>query len=211
MNLAMTIHRPLTVVRTSEIDAPPLERVHETLIAHARDHEDPLIMAFAGVISGAWSKRGIGALPISGLDSASTNQLLDRCFPGAVAALRIRWDTLTGARHDFNREDETEDLVELLLEHSSDASEEARWAAHAVATACMGENHLWQDMGLPSRKALTVLLARWFPALVAKNGNDMKWKKFFYKQLCERAEIFICKAPSCGICVDYHKCFGPEE
>ncbi len=210
MNLALTIRRPL-VTRTPEIAALPRERAYATLMAHARDHENPLIMAFAGVISGAWSERGKGALPISGLDAETTHQLLDRCFPGAVAALRIPWDTLAGARYDFNREDETEDLVALLLEHRSDASEEARWVAHAVATACMGDNHLWQDMGLPSRKALSALLARWFPTLVAKNGSDMKWKKFFYKQLCERAEIFICKAPSCGICVDYHKCFGPEE
>jgi nitrogen fixation protein NifQ len=39
----------------------------------------------------------------------------------------------------------------------------------------------------------------------------MKWKKFFYKQICEREGFKLCKSPSCGECVDYNKCFGPEE
>ncbi|MBL8528354.1 MAG: nitrogen fixation protein NifQ [Burkholderiales bacterium] len=35
--------------------------------------------------------------------------------------------------------------------------------------------------------------------------------KFFYRQLCERAEFFICKSPSCGTCVDCERCFGAED
>ena len=48
------------------------------------------------------------------------------------------------------------------------------------------------------------------PALVARNHADMKWKKFLCKQLCEREELFICKAPSCAVCCDQAHCFGPE-
>lgn len=33
----------------------------------------------------------------------------------------------------------------------------------------------------------------------------------FYKQLCERAELFIRKAPSCGVCTDHAMCFGSED
>jgi nitrogen fixation protein NifQ len=51
---------------------------------------------------------------------------------------------------------------------------------------------------------------RWFPALAARNDRDMKWKKFLYKQLCEREEIFICRSPSCAVCSDQRLCFGPE-
>jgi nitrogen fixation protein NifQ len=39
----------------------------------------------------------------------------------------------------------------------------------------------------------------------------MKWKKFFYKQLCEREGVNACKAPSCAACDDYSKCFGSED
>ena len=110
-----------------------------------------------------------------------------------------------------NRMDEFDDLVALLLDHGCDNSDEIREIAIFIATACMGDNHLWQDMGLPNRGVLSELIQTRFPTLAAKNFGDMKWKKFFYKQLCERADIFICKAPTCGVCVDYDKCFGPEE
>ncbi|MCX7161517.1 MAG: nitrogen fixation protein NifQ [Rhodocyclales bacterium] len=43
-----------------------------------------------------------------------------------------------------------------------------------------------------------------------KNSGDMKWKKFFYRQLCEAAGVLICKSPSCANCCDYSHCFGAE-
>jgi nitrogen fixation protein NifQ len=97
------------------------------------------------------------------------------------------------------------------MEHRRTDSEESQWLACSVATACLGNNHLWQDMGLPNRRVLSELLHRYFTTLHDKNTGNMKWKKFFYKQLCERAEVDICKAPSCGICIDYEKCFGSED
>jgi nitrogen fixation protein NifQ len=112
------------------------------------------------------------------------------------------------------RADEVIDLVALLLDHADTATgtrEEIEAVAERVAVACLGDNHLWQDLRFASRAELSALMARWFPALVAKNHADMKWKKFLYKQLCEREELFICKAPSCAVCVDRPICFGPEE
>ena len=111
------------------------------------------------------------------------------------------------------RADEYEDVLALLLEYGcrngcksgyesgSSASDETTWLAGAVAAACMGDNHLWQDLGLDNRQELSELLSTHFPALHAKNTGNMKWKKFFYKQLCERAEIRACRAP--GYCQKY--------
>lgn len=110
-----------------------------------------------------------------------------------------------------NRMDEYDDIVNLLMDHACDNTPATHDLAVYIAQACMGENHLWQDMQLPCRAALSELMRIWFPALAAKNSGDMKWKKFFYKQLCERADIFICKSPTCGVCIDYDKCFGPED
>jgi nitrogen fixation protein NifQ len=76
--------------------------------------------------------------------------------------------------------------------------------------ACLGDNHLWQDLQLAHRAELSALMKHWFPTLVARNVGDMKWKKFLYKPLCEREEIFVCKAPSCAVCGDHPVCFGPE-
>lgn len=112
------------------------------------------------------------------------------------------------------RDDEVQDVAALLLAHAdagAGAPDEAARVAQRVAVACLGDNHLWQDLQLPSRAALSALLSHWFPALVARNGGDMKWKKFLYKQLCEREEILVCKAPSCAVCTDRAACFGPED
>lgn len=154
--------------------------------------------AFAGVLE------RFGTLGLPGTDM---RRVLLRYFEDGGA-----WDMAAAAstvRLEL-RAVEQQDLIALLLDHRSDDSDETRWIAHTVATACLGENHLWQDMGLPNRDALSALLRRHFRALVELNTQNMKWKKFFYKQLCRRAEVNICKAPSCGVCVDYVKCFGPE-
>jgi nitrogen fixation protein NifQ len=114
----------------------------------------------------------------------------------------------------MRRADEVVDLVALLLEHADPAAgprEAIAAVAERVALGCLGDNHLWQDMQFASRAELSALMGHWFPSLVAKNHADMKWKKFLYKQLCEREELFICKAPSCAVCVDRPLCFGPEE
>lgn len=112
------------------------------------------------------------------------------------------------------RGDEIEEVTVLLLDHADAAVGSAADRAEVaglVALACLGDNHLWQDLQLANRGELGVLLRRWFPALAAKNTGDMKWKKFFYKQLCERAEIHACRAPSCAVCSDRAQCFGPED
>lgn len=112
------------------------------------------------------------------------------------------------------RDDEVDDLVGLLLAHAdplAGAPAEIERVALTVAVASLGDNHLWQDLGLASRAELSALMRRWFPALVARNDRDMKWKKFLYRQLCEREQVLICKSPSCTVCSDIQVCFGPEN
>jgi nitrogen fixation protein NifQ len=114
----------------------------------------------------------------------------------------------------LRRDDEVGDVLTLLLDHAdaSVGTAEERYAvAETVALACLGDNHLWQDLQLSQRAELGALLWRWFPSLAARNTLDMKWKKFFYKQLCEREDIHACRAPSCAVCSDQAQCFGPED
>src|SRR5512135_2463932 len=108
------------------------------------------------------------------------------------------------------RMDEYEDLVALLLDHKSSMGSATADVAFWVAASCLGDNHLWQDMRLNSRDELSDIMRTHFRPLFEKNTRDMKWKKFFYKQICEREGFRLCKSPSCGVCVDYDKCFGPE-
>ncbi|WP_153108744.1 nitrogen fixation protein NifQ [Propionivibrio limicola] len=142
---------------------------------------------------------------IRGLSRDGLDRLLDNCCPGVIASPGTPTPDTPALVDEFD------DLVELLLEHSADLGEPGRWLVHAIATAAMGENHLWQDMGLPNRAVLSELMQTHFPALAARNVGDMKWKKFFYRQLCERADVLICKSPNCADCCDYRICFGPEN
>ncbi|MGZ9034608.1 MAG: nitrogen fixation protein NifQ, partial [Rhodospirillales bacterium] len=105
---------------------------------------------------------------------------------------------------------EEPDLRALLLEHRSRGAVEEAWLAAIVARRSLGANHLWQDLGLFSRDDLSRLLMRHFRPLAVRNSSDMKWKKFFYRALCERDGVVVCKAPNCAICDDVSLCFGGE-
>jgi nitrogen fixation protein NifQ len=175
---------------------------YQQIMHHARNGADLPTLAFAGVVSEALAA---GRRPlIRGLSEQRFQQMLASYFPG----LELTNDD--GIAADA-RVDEFDDLLQLLLDNRIEPTEERAWLCCAVASASMADNHLWQDMGLPNRAALSRLMAEYFPQLTAKNVGDMKWKKFFYRQLCEAAHIPICKSPSCAICTDYDVCFGPED
>lgn len=174
---------------------------YQRLMAGAADPTDIVTLAFGGVLA---------RFPVLGLEAAAQERLLRQYFPGV--------ETIVTANRSESDEpcralpvDEFDDLRALLTAHRSEASEEMQWLACSIATACLGNNHLWQDMGLPNRDMLSQLLRRHFTTLYQKNTGNMKWKKFFYKQLCEQAEVLLCKAPSCQVCTDYAACFGPED
>ncbi len=143
--------------------------------------------------------------PGLGLDATDFRSLMTRHFPGFGLPAQLARAPDLGERGI-----EWDDLLALLMQYraGNDASE--TWLALIVATACMGSDHLWQDLGLWQRADLTQLMTRNFPGLTALNTQDMKWKKFLYKQLCNRAGVNACRAPSCEVCVDYAKCFGRE-
>lgn len=80
-----------------------------------------------------------------------------------------------------------------------------------VARRSMREDHLWQDMGFPHRAALSQFIACAFPRLHAANDRDMKWKRFFYRALCEAEGFSLCAVPHCRDCTDFERCFGAED
>lgn len=142
-----------------------------------------------------------------GLGEEEFNKLLAFHFP------RLNPSSLSrpGRNNDVSRDDERDDVFKLLYGNRLELHESEVWMARIVASACQGQDHLWQDMGLWSRKQLSELLLRNFPDLAGRNVNNMKWKKFLYKQLCNAEGIYTCRAPSCEVCTDYDNCFGAEE
>ncbi len=165
--------------------------------------------AFASMI--ATRAAGGGAMPPwLGLDPAAFHCLMRHHFPGAL------WHDLSAAWDGPSvlaavRDEERGELVRLMLMHKAGDSPSEVWMAHVVAAGCLASDHLWEDLGLWNRGDLTALMRRNFPSLAGRNVNDMKWKRFLYKQLCEAEGIYTCRAPSCEVCTDYHACFGPER
>lgn len=107
-------------------------------------------------------------------------------------------------------DDEEEQLRQLLAAHQASAAPEAVWLTAMITRRSMSGDHLWQDLGLLDRGELNRLMHERYPVLAARNVDNMKWKKFFYRQLCELEGFTLCTAPSCRECCDFDNCFGAE-
>jgi nitrogen fixation protein NifQ len=178
--------------------------MYNTLMARSQKHENDHVLAS---ILASWQS-GEGALTDwLGLDEKTFNEMLVYHFPGISSAI---FNT-SGEQLDVERFDERDELHQLLSVHCAGKSPSEHWMLEILINACQGMDHLWQDLGLWSRKDLSQLIQNNFPTLAVLNDKDMKWKKFLYKQLCIAEGIYTCRAPSCQVCADYADCFGPEE
>jgi nitrogen fixation protein NifQ len=106
---------------------------------------------------------------------------------------------------------EEPDLRDLLIDNASSDKVQAYWLSRIIARRCLCSNHLWQDLGLADRSDLSRLMRVWFPGLADLNAKDMRWKKFFYRELCKREDVQVCKSPVCESCTDHSVCFGAED
>jgi len=106
-------------------------------------------------------------------------------------------------------------LVVFLLNHvrASDAADmaDAECLASIIAHACLRPDHLWRDLGLGGRDEVTDMLNRYFPVLVARNVDGMRWKKFLARELALSLGRVPQSAPGCPGCEDFGFCFGGES
>lgn len=188
----------------------PAAAIQAWLMQGAAAPEYGVSIALAGVLAGRRAQLGPAWQPLYGVSSEELERLCLTHFPG-VPAISLWQPGSLPEPADCAEALELQDLLELLLAHRSVSDEGSRWLAHAMATACLGADHLWQDLRLTSRAVLRELFEGFFYSLALRNRADMKWKKFLYRQLCEQAQIRVCKSPSCGMCSDYKACFGPED
>lgn len=173
--------------------------VYQRLMAQGRgDRFDRHVFACAIAAAGPPLADGLGLTweDLAALFSRYFPQSIGLCLPNGSAALP---DVL-----------EEPDLRVLLLDHRTRGVVEEEWLARIVARRSLGQNHLWQDLGLSNRGEVSTLLDRHFHTLAAANVGNMKWKKFFYRQLCRREGVLLCKSPNCEVCDDFSNCFGDE-
>ena len=112
-------------------------------------------------------------------------------------------------------------LVAFLLSHvresgaadTADTADtaDAQCLASIIAHACLRPDHLWRDLGLSGRDEVTDMLSRYFPALVARNVDGMRWKKFLARELALSLGRAPQPAPGCPGCEDFGFCFGDQS
>jgi nitrogen fixation protein NifQ len=157
------------------------------------------ILAVAAMDGGAIASR-------AGLDSESLSALIAAHFPNTCIYLSS-WCSGTEAAED----DEVGMVRDLLLGQRSTAGDVGQWLAAMVARRAVEPNHLWEDLGLRDRSELSRLLMRHFAPLASRNTKNMRWKRFFYRMLCEDDGFVMCTTPVCTQCNDFELCFGEES
>jgi len=209
----MSLENTLALGNVSTATMMPADKEswYQSLMAWGEAGGNPIAEAnqlFLAKMLASWAC-GEGALPMRlGLSAVDFSNLLKTYFPHSENDVLAAGSQ---AIYDPERLPEREDVMNLLLQYRAGIDVSEYWIAEIVVAACMGLDHLWQDLGLWSRQELSEMLLVNFPELARRNSRNMKWKKFIYKQLCERDDTFVCRAPSCDVCADYQKCFGPEE
>jgi nitrogen fixation protein NifQ len=103
-------------------------------------------------------------------------------------------------------------LSAFLLSHAAESVDlaDAECLASIIAHACLRPDHLWRDLGLNGRDEVTDMLSRYFPVLVARNVDGMRWKKFLARELALSLGLAPRPAPGCPGCEDFAYCFGDK-
>ncbi|EIZ79681.1 nitrogen fixation protein NifQ [Novosphingobium sp. Rr 2-17] len=183
------------------------EGIYTRLTGHGTAHGTDLfdLHVIASVISLAAHEEPGSLAEGLGLEPFEVRALFLELFPGAIGMIG---EPAAKSRPLSNDE---RALRDIFWHASAQGGTFARLLARIMARRCQRPNHLWQDLGLGSRRELTLLMARHYPQLALRNANDMKWKKFLYRMICSSTGFSLCLAPLCSECDDFDDCFGPEE
>lgn len=161
----------------------------------------------ASAIAAALAEKGPPLTEALGLSRPVLERLLEVAFPGACAI----GDLVGPDAHAGEDAIEEPDYRALLLDGRARGAEIEDWLAHVVARRSLRPEHLWISLGLRDRKELSDMLHRHFPAVAARNVQGMRWKKFFYREMCQAEGVYVCKSPVCDVCPDFGECYGTEE
>ena len=180
----------------------------EAVITADRDFDAHV---FACLLAAAATEQAAGEVTLCerlGLGPDDLADLVARWFPHAWSILPGAGARASAASSD---DDEIAMLRDLLLSNRATPSDDSRWLAAMIARRAMEPNHLWEDLGLRDRTELSRLLMRHFAPLASRNTRNMRWKRFFYRALCEDDGLAMCSTPVCTSCADFALCFGEES
>lgn len=170
------------------------------------DDFDAQVLA-AMVAAAAMEIEGGGSLADGlGIAGGELRRMIAKYFPDAeilLEGLGLDQETPIG--------EEEQSLRRLLLRSRSTPGPLSLVFSIIMARRATRPNHLWQDLGFAHRGDLSRLMLRHFTPLAHRNKQDMKWKKFFYRLICQEEDSRVCLAPSCSECKDFDGCFGNES
>jgi nitrogen fixation protein NifQ len=171
-------------------------------LSHAANPASADTWLFAKLIA---ARDAVGELALLGLQAPQWRRLVARHFSRAsVAAVPSPLSVMSSEYVEFVR-----GLHALLVAHADpnvDAAD-AHDLATIIAHACLRPDHLWRDLGLAGRDEVTWMLMRYFPALIARNVDNLRWKKFLAAQYALSLGLQPGPAPGCPGCEDYGYCF----
>ncbi|QCP49562.1 nitrogen fixation protein NifQ [Trinickia violacea] len=171
-------------------------------MSNATDANSPDTRLFAKLIAAREMRRETALL---GLSPNQLRALFARHFAGEPAP----FGGVAAVLGDAAQADFVSALRAMLLSYASATVDlgDAQCLASIIAHACLRPDHLWRDLGLAGRNDVTFMLERYFPALVAGNVANLRWKKFLAQELALSQGREPGPAPGCPGCEDYGHCF----
>ncbi|TDA42732.1 nitrogen fixation protein NifQ [Burkholderia pyrrocinia] len=188
-------------------EPPSHERALQALLLAAANADTPDTRLFGALVA-ARARRN--ELALLGLSHAQWVGLLARRFPrlpSADAAALV--STAAMALLPFAHAAFVTTLHARLMDDANPAAtrDDADCLASIIAHACLRPDHLWRDLGLDGRDAVSAMLDRYFPALAARNVTHLRWKKFLAQEVAASLGIPPRPAPGCPGCEDFGFCF----
>ncbi|MDN7492858.1 nitrogen fixation protein NifQ [Burkholderia sp. AU45274] len=183
------------------------QRALQSLLSAAASADTPDARLFGALVAARARRNELGLL---GLSRRQLAGLLTRQFPhlpaAEVAALAPTAATavLPSTHAAF--------VITLHTRLMNDANpaadrDDAGCLASIIAHACLRPDHLWRDLGLDGRDAVSAMLDRYFPALAARNVAHLRWKKFLAQEVAASLDVPPGPAPGCPGCEDFGFCF----
>lgn len=165
-----------------------------------RRPDSPDSVLFARLLD---ARIGQGDLNLLGLDSHALGALIDRHFVDDASLEMAKG--IAAPQHPFF--DELRGLLVWNDVTANEHREDARCLASIIAATSLRPDHLWRDLGLSGRDDVTAMLERHYPQLIARNVENLRWKKFLAQEVAHaKGEAPTC-APGCPGCEDFGFCY----
>ncbi|MBN3823023.1 nitrogen fixation protein NifQ [Burkholderia sp. Ac-20384] len=179
----------------------------QSLLSAADGADTPDARLFGALIAARARRNELNLL---GLSHPQLTGLLARQFPRLPAAdVAALMPTVAMALLPSTHATFVETLHARLMDDANPAAnrDDAGCLASIIAHACLRPDHLWRDLGLDGRDAVSAMLDRYFPALAARNVAHLRWKKFLAQEVAASLDAPPGPAPGCPGCEDFGVCF----